>query len=56
MIVAINFLTYQIILDLVMFTFDEKEQMKIGKTHTWWDLYKPAFLKEMETRKDFQAN
>lgn len=39
-----------------MFTFDEKEQMKIGETHTWWDLYKPAFLKEIETRKDFQAN
>ncbi len=39
-----------------IFTTEERKQMDIGETHTWWDLYKPLFQKEMEERKDFKAN
>ena len=36
------------------FTEEEKEKMKNGKTHTWWDLYENEFLKEIEMRNDFK--
>lgn len=39
-----------------IFTPEERKLMDIGKTHTWWDLYKPRFIEEMNERKDFQAN
>lgn len=33
------------------FTTEEKEQMRCGKTGTWYDLYELEFLKEMESYK-----
>ena len=38
------------------FTKDELDIIKNGETGTWFDLYKEAFIKEMNTRIDFKKN
>lgn len=38
-----------------IFTHEEIDIMSNGNTHSWWDLYAPKFMEEMETRSDFQA-
>lgn len=40
----------------MIFTDFEKEKMKNGKTHTWWDLYIDLFSLEMSMRYDFMLN
>lgn len=35
------------------FSKSEKEEMRCGKTHTWWDLYYSRFTQETKERRDF---
>jgi exonuclease III len=37
----------------LVFTDEERLEMKNGKTHTWWDLYTDEFINETKTRQDY---